>query len=269
MPNLICLDEPTSGLDSHSAEIVISTLKRVARSHPLTIITSIHQPTTFILNQFDQLYVLARGGICIFNGHPNGLCDFVAQVPELINNAPNNSSPIEMLIRQSCASCWQNELTTKLNQLVPNIEKLNEVFEDTYLSVDGVMANQTRFTIHSFLQLSRRYLMYIYTYLYKEWLIYIFINILSGVTLRLLLNREMIHISSCVNIEQDDLSSCQMSLKKLNDKLMLIDNSVYLYYAFVTFLFLPLVYSAVSLLNELPVMANEHRNGKIVYNLIF
>ncbi|CAM6032206.1 unnamed protein product, partial [Sphagnum compactum] len=72
-PNLICIDEPTSGLDSNAAEVVIKCLKVLSRKHNITIIISIHQPNSDVLMMFDMLYVLAKGGNCVYSGRPQDL----------------------------------------------------------------------------------------------------------------------------------------------------------------------------------------------------
>lgn len=45
-PKLVILDEPTSGLDSFTALKIMSTLKRDAVKSGLTIVTTIHLPSS-------------------------------------------------------------------------------------------------------------------------------------------------------------------------------------------------------------------------------
>lgn len=45
-PKLIILDEPTSGLDSFTALKIMSTLKKDAERNGLTIVTTIHLPSS-------------------------------------------------------------------------------------------------------------------------------------------------------------------------------------------------------------------------------
>lgn len=260
MPNLVIVDEIVSGLDTHSALVVIETLRKVATTHPLTIVTSIHQPTVQILNQFDQLYILARGGVCIFSGVPHQIKQHLEQVPELYNC--HATPPIEILIKQSCAE-WPNEITSRLNQLTEksfeNLEN-EQLFSQIYLTLDGVRTNRIRFSIHSVLQLSFRYFQYIRSYLWKEWLAYLLVSIAFGVNLRLLFSPDIIKPNGCVNIE-DDLTSCRKTAKQVQDELLLLDNFVYVYYSTNIYMFVPLLYSTVTLFNELNVLKNEHRNG--------
>lgn len=266
LPNLICADEITSGLDSHSAEIVITTLKRVASAHSLTILVSIHQPTQAILDKFNQIFILARGGVSIYNGSPNDLGQFIHhQIPELLT-ANTDNTPIELLIRASC-SPWPNYLTLKMKKLIEvpfnNSSANNELNKQTYLSLDGVMANRNRFTFHSVHQLSARYLQYIRAYLWKEWAAYLYICIVFATNLRLLFSTQMIYSSGCINFEADDLSSCAKTPQKVQNEMLIKDNFIYVYYCFVIYFILPLLYTAVSMYQEINVFRNEHRNGKL------
>lgn len=69
-------DEPTTGLDSSTAFGLVSCLRRLAASSTgNTIIASIHTPNEETLALFDQMYIMARGGVCIFSGPPSTLPD--------------------------------------------------------------------------------------------------------------------------------------------------------------------------------------------------
>ena len=48
-------------------------LKNLAKNYQLAIVTSIHQPNSDLLMIFDKLYVLAKRGICVFDGKTNQL----------------------------------------------------------------------------------------------------------------------------------------------------------------------------------------------------
>lgn len=67
-PDFLFADEPTSGLDSQSALVVMQCLKRLAKDQLMTIVTSIHTPNDQTLALFDSLYILAKGGLCIYSG---------------------------------------------------------------------------------------------------------------------------------------------------------------------------------------------------------
>jgi ABC-type lipoprotein export system ATPase subunit len=63
-PKVLMLDEPTSGLDSSIALTVMSSLKALTLARPeLTIILSIHQPSSQIFALFDRLLLMDTGRV--------------------------------------------------------------------------------------------------------------------------------------------------------------------------------------------------------------
>lgn len=77
-PPVIFLDEPTTGLDIVSINQLIDLLKTLARQGR-TVICTIHQPTASIFEQFDRVYVLARGS-CVYQGAHDHLVPFLSNV---------------------------------------------------------------------------------------------------------------------------------------------------------------------------------------------
>ncbi|CAG2117180.1 unnamed protein product [Medioppia subpectinata] len=72
-PHILCIDEPTSGLDSCAAI----------------------NPNNELFHMFDYIYVLAKGGVCVFADRPQHLKQ------TLINNdikCDENQIPIEVLL---------------------------------------------------------------------------------------------------------------------------------------------------------------------------
>lgn len=61
-PSLILLDEPTSGLDSFKALQIVKLLKNLSRKGK-TVISTIHQPSSEIFNEFDRLILMSSGHI--------------------------------------------------------------------------------------------------------------------------------------------------------------------------------------------------------------
>ena len=48
----------------------MNCLNNLSKTNKIAIITSIHQPNNDIMLMFDQIYVMAKGGICVFAGRP-------------------------------------------------------------------------------------------------------------------------------------------------------------------------------------------------------
>ncbi|KAL6614920.1 hypothetical protein ACP70R_037190 [Stipagrostis hirtigluma subsp. patula] len=60
-PAVLLLDEPTSGLDSGSALHIVKMLRDMAAAHGKTVVLTIHQPGSRILELLDRVILLADG----------------------------------------------------------------------------------------------------------------------------------------------------------------------------------------------------------------
>ncbi|KAF4362778.1 hypothetical protein F8388_022435 [Cannabis sativa] len=64
-PQIMLLDEPTTGLDSASAFFVVCTLGNIAHNGRI-VVCSIHQPSGYLFDLFDDLYLLSGGEAVYF-----------------------------------------------------------------------------------------------------------------------------------------------------------------------------------------------------------
>ena len=68
-PSVLFVDEPTSGLSSADSDIVMGLLKAQAARGRLVVVI-IHQPSSNLFRLFDALWILDRGGVPVYMGHP-------------------------------------------------------------------------------------------------------------------------------------------------------------------------------------------------------
>lgn len=64
---LLFLDEPTSGLDSQSSWSIVAFLRKLA-DNGQAVLSTIHQPSAILFQQFDRLLFLAKGGKTVYFG---------------------------------------------------------------------------------------------------------------------------------------------------------------------------------------------------------
>lgn len=83
--DIIILDEPTSGLDSRTCFKTLSVFKALIKSSrqkyikPIAIVLTIHQPEYQAFELFDKIYVMAHGGVVIYEGLPSHCVQYVKQ----------------------------------------------------------------------------------------------------------------------------------------------------------------------------------------------
>ncbi|EEP75711.1 hypothetical protein UREG_00558 [Uncinocarpus reesii 1704] len=64
---LLFLDEPTSGLDSQSSWSIVKFLRKLA-DNGQAVLSTIHQPSAILFQEFDRLLFLAKGGKTVYFG---------------------------------------------------------------------------------------------------------------------------------------------------------------------------------------------------------
>jgi ABC-type multidrug transport system ATPase subunit len=67
-PSAIFLDEPTSGLDATAAMKIANTMKKIAIDIGISVVAVIHQPRYEIFSEFDDLLMIAPGGLTAYLG---------------------------------------------------------------------------------------------------------------------------------------------------------------------------------------------------------
>ncbi|EPS60818.1 hypothetical protein M569_13983, partial [Genlisea aurea] len=87
-PSLLILDEPTSGLDSSSSLLLLRALRREALEG-VNICMVVHQPSYTLFKMFDDLILLAKGGLTVYHGPVKKVEEYFAglgiTVPERVN----------------------------------------------------------------------------------------------------------------------------------------------------------------------------------------
>jgi ABC-type multidrug transport system ATPase subunit len=73
-PSILMLDEPTSGLDSFTA-LEIAKILKIEAFRGMTIISTIHCPSSAVLEKFDQLIILTDG-YTIYNAPPREIPEY-------------------------------------------------------------------------------------------------------------------------------------------------------------------------------------------------
>uniref|UniRef100_A0A7N0U7C5 ABC transporter domain-containing protein n=1 Tax=Kalanchoe fedtschenkoi TaxID=63787 RepID=A0A7N0U7C5_KALFE len=87
-PSLLILDEPTSGLDSSSSNLLLRALRREALEG-VNICMVVHQPSYALFKMFDDLILLAKGGLTVYHGSVKKVEEYFSSlginVPDRVN----------------------------------------------------------------------------------------------------------------------------------------------------------------------------------------
>ena len=97
-PSLLFLDEPTSGLDGQSAWNLVRFLRKLA-DNGQAILCTIHQPSSLLIQTFDKLLLLERGGETVYFGDIGPDCHLLREYFARHGaHCPSNVNPAEFML---------------------------------------------------------------------------------------------------------------------------------------------------------------------------
>ncbi|KAK6455944.1 multidrug resistance protein [Scheffersomyces xylosifermentans] len=138
---LLFLDEPTSGLDSQTAWSICKLLRKLA-DHGQAILCTIHQPSALLLQEFDRLLFLQKGGQTVYFGDLGDNCSTLINYFEKYGSqpCPPDANPAEWMLevvgaapgshaKQDYFEVWKNsteyqEVRSELEQMELELVKL-------------------------------------------------------------------------------------------------------------------------------------------------
>ncbi|KAJ6316635.1 hypothetical protein OIU78_019839 [Salix suchowensis] len=129
-PSVMFLDEPTTGLDSASALFVIQALKNIALDGRI-VVCSIHQPSSYIFDLFDDLCLLSSGETIYF-GEAKLAVKFFAEAGF---PCPTRRNPSDHFLR-CINSDFDKIAPTPLPSLRDSVVSVSSKFETSFTTKD-------------------------------------------------------------------------------------------------------------------------------------
>ncbi|CAG2112831.1 unnamed protein product [Medioppia subpectinata] len=256
-PNMLCIDEPTSGLDSNAAEMVINTLKVLTRKNGMTIIASIHQPNNDIFNMFDNIYVLANGGVCLYSGVPQHLRQ------HLTDNGiecHENQVPIEVLLKiasklNGIEMCDTIDATLNNNHGINNVPivlaNLRPVF--------GSLSTSKRFSFNDIYYLMCRSLTHTFRCRRASVLVQMVTMVTIAATMRYIMSPDIIVPDGCLDI--DFGADCTQSDAALRDEILIKHNIKYNILLLLSVALVVLIIMSATFGQDFCLFRSEQQNG--------
>ncbi|KAJ0657660.1 putative ABC-type sulfate transporter [Helianthus annuus] len=106
-PSLLILDEPTSGLDSSSSQLLLRALRRETLEG-VNVSMVVHQPSYSLFQMFDDLVLLAKGGLTVYHGPVRKVEEYFSglgiNVPDRVNPPDYFIDVLEGMIKPNTSS---------------------------------------------------------------------------------------------------------------------------------------------------------------------
>ncbi len=131
---LLFLDEPTSGLDSQSSWSIVAFLRKLA-DNGQAVLSTIHQPSAILFQEFDRLLFLAKGGKTVYFGdigkNSRTLLDYFEGAGA--RKCDDEENPAEYMLEIVGAGSQG-----KSNQDWPDVWKNSKEVEGVYTELDRI-----------------------------------------------------------------------------------------------------------------------------------
>jgi len=262
-PSLLFVDEPTTGLDSAAALEVVKCLQNLARTFNTTVVASIHTPNHEIVSLFHKLYVLAKGGLCIYSGPPGSIQQFLESEIQL--HIREQQPPVEALLRVACNGIRDPKVVhlTKKCLTLEN-EQLKNQTSKLYLQAQGIAQSRKCFHLCDFALELVRFGQVTFISKWRTILFNVMFYIFYYILLRTLYDLNIAQATGCYTLMDQQNANCT-NIDSLHDDNVVKKNSHYISMVYLMTGFAIICTNAVGFSSITKVFRSEHRNRKYIY----
>ncbi|XP_054159025.1 ABC transporter G family member 6-like [Oppia nitens] len=263
-PNVLCIDEPTTGLDSVTACAVMECLKSIGRLHRIAIITSIHQPNNEIVYSFDKLYVLAKGGNCIFDGPPERVdsyldeCNIICDLVQV---------PVEQLLKLASIELSQEEYIGELLDKTRETSRLSVLStvqqnqSDLLESPNGIELRPKRFRLWDVWHVMHRTAYMIFLAQWQQLAVQFAIYNLFSLIMVSMFNENVGKPDSCYDPISIALSNGTTCVEALENDSLIFQNPNLLFFSGIIAQFIHMSSTCQVYLVDIKIFISEHHNS--------
>jgi len=229
----------------------------VSRRHNIAVVTSIHQPNNDVLMRFDRLYVLARGGRCVYDGRPQDLALHLNKANIECNDF---QVPIEVLLKIGSKIYERTDMLVTLT--TSNKSKLiDKCLKEGVRAPKGVPLRRVSFSLKHFWYLLLRTTTYTLRSQWKAMIIqFVFILSIMAIVTQLF-NSYVGQPDGCFSLDENSNISCIKTEQSLRIESLLSQNLRLQFFTEVCIQFLLMVATTLRFASEVRIFLNEHNNG--------
>lgn len=263
-PTFLFVDEPTTGLDSNAALLIMKCLLSLAKNHRITILISLHTPNSEIMSLLDHVYILAKGGACIYSGPPDYMRENFHQIGYEFDD---DKLPIEEYIKLACKGT-DDELVKKFADRT--IKEQRKTLDSTtvlsnlrFLS-NGIKQSRRCFSFNQFILQFYRFIYLFFILRYKKILSQMLISSIAISIVATTYPRNMVTSRNCYpkNPFSSNSTSTYTCQERFEAESLEYYYRVYQAVSMIINSFVTILASAGLMKHFIKVFGNEHRNRK-------
>ena len=231
-------------------------LGKLAKKHKIAIISSIHQPNHEIVMMFDKIYVLAKGGHCVYSGAPDSIDAYLLESEISLKE---NQVPIEQLLKLGSVESPENQINIMISKTRERLSRSLKASEIQFKhSREGLIRRSKSFSLIVMWYIMVRSMTQLYLRQWKSLLYqYIFLS-LFGLCVCKMFNENIGQPSACFNPHTLGNNTC---LKELENDTLLFQNQNFLFFVSLMTLIVHLCTSTMTYCDDAKIFCHEHQNG--------
>ena len=230
-------------------------MRGISLKYEMTTIVSIHQPNNDLFNMFDNIYVLAKGGVGVYLGPPSDLRQHLIDCQIECNR---DQVPIEVMLKISTKE-KENHMIENLVQKTKidckDIQSIQNMKE-----INSIQSPTKRFNFNDFYYLMMRTIASKYQYNWFEVMLKIGIYLMIAFMVKLSVSPELVIPDGCFELSLS--MSCNQTLEDIRNEFLIKQNLRYHYYFILLLSLFVLVINSVNFSIDFRILHNQNRNGK-------
>ena len=236
---------------------MIKIFKSLTKKYSISIITSIHQPSPQIVSIFDFLYVLSKGGLCIYSGRPQHIR---SHLNECDINCSEDQIPIEILLKIGFNGFDDQTVITLSDKTHQNMRADEErASHELMHSSNGIPIESKSFSFEELYHLFNRTIICFIRHKWKEFSIQAVIYLLIAIYIREHLDFDLDGPDSCIPKVSN---SCAITPEFINNMKLMQYNQSYILLTLFVLITTTLCLSSIIFGPQLKVFFKEYRNRK-------
>jgi len=205
---------------------------------------------------FDKLYVLAKGGVCVFSGCPQDLKTHLMECNIICSEI---QVPIEVLLKVASKGMNDQQVLRLTNKTSKNKENIiMRTKTETELFPDGIQFKSQKFQLIDTWNLLIRCMSCTYVSHWKSLIVQSLCYVVFGYNLTLLFNSDIGKPDGCFIL---NFTSNSMTTESLKKQSLLDQNLRFIFFSVAMALCLQMLGTTLTFPPEVKIFFNEHRNG--------
>jgi hypothetical protein len=206
---------------------------------------------------FDKLYVLAKGGLCLYSGRPQDLGSYLSECRIFCTES---QFPIEVLLKIAYFGESDDQVIQLANKTSEErVNLLNRCENETHLFPDGIPFESKKFKLIDIWYLLLRTMTNTYISQWKSLVTQILFYIIFPLILTKSYNSEIGKPDGCYSFSLNQNTNC---FKQLDYDSLLDQNTKFQFFTLLLFMFIQLAVTTLTFPTDVKIFLNEHRNSK-------